>query len=207
MRRYWSLKSESAFWGAIFFATNAMTFNNPERLLTLKKKRSGGYEATLTILWISLMLGPTAITNISTPSFFRASAVGIVRLRSQFGLPSVMRKTTLFAAARLPIKKMSIFSNCAYSSHEPGQGSEQIYIHITIFRMKIEYNFSSTGSTISHFRITFGLFFKVSPGDHLFIWKLVCICMWMKANFHMKGRAQGLALEKRVIWKWSICLL
>ena len=61
-------------------------------------------------------------------------------------------------------------------------------------------------TTIGHFRITFGLFFKASPGAHLFIWKLVCICMWIKTNFHMKGWAPRLALKKRpkVIRKWSI---
>ena len=59
---------------------------------------------------------------------------------------------------------------------------------------------------IGHFRITFGLFFKASPGAHLFIGKLVFICMWMKTNFHMKGWAPGLALKKRpkVIRKWPI---
>ena len=57
-----------------------------------------------------------------------------------------------------------------------------------------------------HFRITFGLFLKASPGAHPFIWKLVFICMWMKTNFHMKGWAPGLALKKRpkVIRKWPI---
>ena len=60
---------------------------------------------------------------------------------------------------------------------------------------------------IGHFRITFGLFFTASLGAHLFIWKLVFICMWMKANFHMKRWAPGLALKKRpkVIRKWPIC--
>ena len=57
---------------------------------------------------------------------------------------------------------------------------------------------------IGHFRITFGLFFKASPGAHLFIWKLVFICMWMKTNFHMKGWAPGLALKKRPRVKWPI---
>ena len=59
---------------------------------------------------------------------------------------------------------------------------------------------------IGDFRITFGLFFKASPGAHLFIWKLVFICMWMKTNFQMKGWAPGLALKKRpkVIQKWPI---
>ena len=42
------------------------------------------------------------------------------------------------------------------------------------------------GITIGHFRITFGLFFKVSPGAHLFMWKLVFICMWMKTYFIWK---------------------
>ena len=61
-------------------------------------------------------------------------------------------------------------------------------------------------SWIGHFRITFGLFFKASLDAHLFIWKLVFICMWMKANFHMKRWAPGLALKKRpkVIRKWPI---
>ena len=60
--------------------------------------------------------------------------------------------------------------------------------------------------TIGHFRITFGHFFKASPGAHLLIWKLVFICMWMETNFHMKGWAPGLALKKRpkVIRKWPI---
>ena len=64
----------------------------------------------------------------------------------------------------------------------------------------------TTTRLISHFRITFGLFFKASPGAHLFIWKLVFICMWMKTNFHMKRWAPGLALKKRpkVIRKWPI---
>ena len=53
------------------------------------------------------------------------------------------------------------------------------------------------GCKIGHFRITFGLFFKASLGAHLFIWKLVFICMWMKANFHMKRWALGLSLKKR----------
>ena len=61
---------------------------------------------------------------------------------------------------------------------------------------------------IGHFRITFGLFFKASLDAHLFIWKLVFICMWMKANFHMKRWAPGLALKKRpkVIRKWPIVI-
>ena len=61
-------------------------------------------------------------------------------------------------------------------------------------------------NVIGHFRIISGLFFKASPGAHLFIWKLVFICMWMKTNFHMKGWAPGLALKKRltVIRKWPI---
>ena len=50
---------------------------------------------------------------------------------------------------------------------------------------------------IGHFRITFGLFFKASPGAHPFIWKLVFIHMQTKTNFHMKGWAPGLALKKR----------
>ena len=59
---------------------------------------------------------------------------------------------------------------------------------------------------IGHFRITFGLFFKASPGAHPFIWKLVFICVWMKTIFHMKGWAPGLSLKKRpkVIRKWPI---
>ena len=59
---------------------------------------------------------------------------------------------------------------------------------------------------IGRFRIILGLFFKVSPGAHFFIWKLVFICMWIKTNFHMKGWAPGLALKKRprVIRKWPI---
>ena len=40
--------------------------------------------------------------------------------------------------------------------------------------------------TIGHFRIICGPFFKASPGAHLFIWKLVFICMWMKTNFTWK---------------------
>ena len=61
--------------------------------------------------------------------------------------------------------------------------------------------------SIGHFRITFGLFFKASLGAHLFIWKLVFICMWMKADFHVKRWAPRLALKKRrkVIRKWPIC--
>ena len=60
--------------------------------------------------------------------------------------------------------------------------------------------------TIGHFWISFGLSFKASPGAHLFTWKLVFICMWMKTNFHVKGWAPRLALKKRpkVIRKWSI---
>ena len=52
-------------------------------------------------------------------------------------------------------------------------------------------------------------FFKASPGAHLFIWKLVFICMWMKANLHMKRWAPGLALKRRpkVIRKWPIMAL
>ena len=59
---------------------------------------------------------------------------------------------------------------------------------------------------IGHFRITFGLFFKASPGAHPFIWKLVFIHLQMKTNFHMKSWAPGLALKKkpRVIRKWPI---
>ena len=60
--------------------------------------------------------------------------------------------------------------------------------------------------TIGHFRITFGLFFKASPGAHPFIWKLVFIHMQMRTNFHMKRWAPGLALKTRpkVIRKWPI---
>ena len=63
-----------------------------------------------------------------------------------------------------------------------------------------------TEDTIGHFWISFGLSFKASPGAHLFTWKLVFICMWMKTNFHVKGWAPRLALKKRpkVIRKWSI---
>ena len=59
---------------------------------------------------------------------------------------------------------------------------------------------------IGHLRITFGFFFKTSPGAHPFIRKLAFICMWMKTNFHMKGWAPELALKKRpkVIRKWPI---
>ena len=67
----------------------------------------------------------------------------------------------------------------------------------------------SLWETIGHFRITSGLFFKASPGAHLFIWKLVFIHMQMKTNFHMKGWAPGLALKKkrpRVIRKWLISI-
>ena len=68
------------------------------------------------------------------------------------------------------------------------------------------FGFEIMRRTIDHFRITFGLFFKASPGAHLFIWKLVSIHMQMKTNFHMKGWAPRLALKKRpkVIRKWSI---
>ena len=61
---------------------------------------------------------------------------------------------------------------------------------------------------IGHFQITFDLFFKASPGAHPFIWKLIFICMWMKANFYMKRWTPGLALKKRpkVIRKWFIGL-
>ena len=64
----------------------------------------------------------------------------------------------------------------------------------------------SLGALIGHFGIIFGLFFKASLGAHLFIWKLIFIWMWMKANFHMKRWAPGLALKKRpnVIRKWPI---
>ena len=60
--------------------------------------------------------------------------------------------------------------------------------------------------TMGHFRITLGLFFKASPGAHLFIWKLVLIHMQMKTNFHMKRWAPRLAFKKRltVIRKWPI---
>ena len=59
---------------------------------------------------------------------------------------------------------------------------------------------------MGHFWVTFGLFFKASPGAHPFVWKLVFICIWMKANFHVKRWAPGLALKKRpkVILKWHI---
>ena len=55
-------------------------------------------------------------------------------------------------------------------------------------------------------RITFGVFFKTSPGAHPFVWKLVFTCLWMKTNFHFKGWAAGPALKKtpKVIWKWPI---
>ena len=55
------------------------------------------------------------------------------------------------------------------------------------------------GVIIGHFRITVPLafFFKASLDAHLFIWKLVFICMWMKANFHMKRWAPELSLKKR----------
>ena len=64
--------------------------------------------------------------------------------------------------------------------------------------------FSRCYLSIGHFRITSGLLFKASPGAHCFMWKLVFICMWMIADFHMKGWAPGLALKKRpmVIRKW-----
>ena len=63
--------------------------------------------------------------------------------------------------------------------------------------------------TVGHFRITFGLFFKASPGAHPFIWKLIFIHMQMKTNFYMKRWAPGLALKKRpkVIRKRSIVFL
>ena len=59
---------------------------------------------------------------------------------------------------------------------------------------------------IGHLWITLGLFFKASPAAHLFIWKLVFICMRIKTNFRMKGWAPGLAFKKRqkVIRKWPI---
>ena len=62
---------------------------------------------------------------------------------------------------------------------------------------------------IGHFRLTFGLFFKASPGAHPFIWKLVFIHMQMKTNFHMKRWAPGLALKKgpKVIRKWPILII
>ena len=52
-------------------------------------------------------------------------------------------------------------------------------------------------NSIGHFRIRFGLFLKTSPDAKLITWKLVCICMWMKTNFHVKELAPGLALKKR----------
>ena len=60
--------------------------------------------------------------------------------------------------------------------------------------------------SIGHFQITFGLFFKASPGAHLFIWKLAFIHMQMKTNFRMERWAPRLALKKRpkVIRKWPI---
>ena len=63
-------------------------------------------------------------------------------------------------------------------------------------------------SEIGQLRITFGLFFKASPGSHPFIWKLGFIHMKMKTSFYMKRWAPGLALKKRpkVIWKWPIIL-
>ena len=41
---------------------------------------------------------------------------------------------------------------------------------------------NSTFISIDHFQITFGLFFKASPGAHLFIWKLTFIHMQMKTR-------------------------
>ena len=60
--------------------------------------------------------------------------------------------------------------------------------------------------TIGHFRMSFGLFFKASPGAHPFMWTLAFIHMQMKTNFHMKGWAPRLALKTRpkVIRKWPI---
>ena len=48
--------------------------------------------------------------------------------------------------------------------------------------------------TIGHFRITFGLFFKASPGAPLSLWKF--IHMQMKTNFHKKDEHQD-SLSKR----------
>lgn len=66
--------------------------------------------------------------------------------------------------------------------------------------------FNAPHGRIGHFRIPFGLVFKACPSYYLFIWKLVCICMWMKTNFQTKGWAPGLAFKKRpmVIRKWLI---
>ena len=63
---------------------------------------------------------------------------------------------------------------------------------------------SRNASSIGHFRITFGFFFKASPSAHPFIRKLGFIHAQMKTNFHMNRYVPGLALKKRpkVIRKW-----
>ena len=61
-----------------------------------------------------------------------------------------------------------------------------------VLKTKEKTNYWTVSSQISdfviigYFRIIFGLFFKVSPGAHPFIRKLVFIDMQMKANWHMK---------------------
>ena len=79
-------------------------------------------------------------------------------------------------------------------------GCRMLILDFIIHRSIISMN------VIGHFRITFGLFFKASPGAHLFIWKLAFIHMQMKTNFHMKRWAPRFALKKRpkVIRKWPI---
>ena len=50
--------------------------------------------------------------------------------------------------------------------------------------------------TMDHFRITFGLFFKASPGAHLFIWKLISFACEWKLIFIWKDEHQD-SLWKR----------
>ena len=81
----------------------------------------------------------------------------------------------------------------------PAHGNSFVFVAVALVTVH-------TSPIVGHFRNTFGLFFKASPGAHLFIWKLVFICMWIKTNFPMKGWALALALKKRpkVFGKWSI---
>ena len=119
----------------------------------------------------------------------------------------VFRSSLILFTNRTSLELKSLLSPYFFVKHLGFQIGGAAYLQVWFIHGLLQY--TQDKSIGLHFQITFGLFFKASPGAHLFIWKLVFIHKQMKTYFHMNRWAPGLALKTRpkVIWKWPIAML
>ena len=92
--------------------------------------------------------------------------------------PRVARKLKLCPKSYFPTFFQLMFMNClhAYVLHMSTKSSSAPGKEVIPAQKIVPIPYRC------NFRITFGLFFKASPGAYLFIWKLVFICTWMKTD-------------------------